>query len=50
MKINLDQIKDLTPKPKTGGAASRKESRRKRSKVLYNPSQVVYHPDKENGS
>lgn len=50
MKINLDQIKDLTPKPKTGGAATRKESRIKRSKVLYNPAQVVYHPDKDNGS
>lgn len=50
MKINLDLITDLTPKPKTGGAKSRKESSRKRSKVLYNPSQVVYYPDKDNGS
>ncbi len=48
MKINLDQLSDLTPKPKNGGANSRRESRVKRSKVLYNPSQVVYHPDKQN--
>lgn len=50
MKIDLDKIIDLTPKPKTGGAASRKSSRRKRSKALYNPCQVVYHPQQENDS
>lgn len=53
MKINLDQVSDLTPKPKTRGASKRKERKekpQKPSKPLYICEQVIYHLIQENGS
>lgn len=46
MKINLDQVKDLTPKTKRGGASRRKTLR----EGIDQPVKVVYHPSKENGA
>lgn len=51
MKINLDKIPNLTPKPKRGGAAERRQSKkkpRKRSQPLYICEQVIYHLILEN--
>jgi len=51
MKINLDTIKDLTPKPKTGGASKRKSKLKepeKRSKPVYICEQVIYQLIQEN--
>jgi len=45
----LNKQVDLTPAPKTRGAARRKEiHREKRSKALYNPHRVLYHASQEN--
>lgn len=52
MKIDLDNIKDLTPKPKTGGTCKRKNRHKepqKRSKPIYICEQVIYHLIQENG-
>lgn len=46
MKINLDKVKDLTPKHKRGGASRR----RTLCEGIDKPRLVVYHPEKENGS
>lgn len=46
MKINLDQVKDLTPKYKRGGASRRRTLR----EGIDKPRLVVYPPEKENGS
>jgi hypothetical protein len=41
MKINLDQVKDLTPKYKRGGASRRRTLR----EGIDKPRLVVYHPE-----
>lgn len=45
MKINLDEIKDLTPKYKRGGASRRRTLR----EGIDVESKPVYHLNKEKG-